>query len=82
MPFEVDMTMAKCSFCDDGEAEESTAHIMAQCDSFAALRQRIFGNGYLNLEDFALNKAAKIIEFLKEANIPIFNDILNYTPDI
>ena len=78
---EVDIDIAKCSYCNDDEAEESSAHIISQCDAFAAKRMQIFGNPYFSTEEFALIKASKLIEFLKEANLDAFNDILNYDPD-
>ena len=78
---EVDINLAKCSYCNDNDAEESTAHILSQCDAFAAKRLQIFGVPYFSPEEFAFKKASKLIQFLQEVNLDAFADILNYEAD-
>ena len=64
---EVDINLAKCSYCDDNEAEESTAHILSQCDAFAAKRLQIFGVPYFSPEEFAFKKASNLSHFYKRS---------------
>ena len=39
-----DIELAHCQYCDDDEAEESTAHILAECEAFGIERHHIFGH--------------------------------------
>ena len=74
-------TWPRPNYCDDNKAEESTAHILSQCDAFAAKRLQIFGVPYFSPEEFAFKKASKLIKFLEEVNLDAFADILNYEAD-
>ena len=76
-----DIDLAHCQYCDDDEAEESTAHILAECEAFGLKRQLIFGQAVLPMSDLPKMKAAKFIEFLKDCNLEAFLDIMNYDPD-
>ena len=76
-----DIDLAHCQYCDDNEAEESTAHIIAECEAFGVQRHHIFGHSTLEMSDLSKIKAAKFIEFLKDTNLDAFLDILNYGTD-
>ena len=56
---------AKCSYCN--EAEESSFHIFAECDRFAALRLQIFGQDQLTQPFSVKNK--QIVQFLRESKV-------------
>ena len=76
-----DIELAHCQYCDDDEAEESTAHILAECEAFGAKRQQIFGTDVIEMAYLYRLKASKFIEFLKDCKIEAFLDIMAYEQD-
>ena len=76
-----DIELAHCQYCDDDEAEESTAHILAECEAFGAKRQQIFGTDVIEMAYLSRLKASKFIEFLNQCKIEAFLDIMTYESD-
>ena len=66
------LEVAKCRFCE--EAEETTYHIISECDKFARLRMEIFKDPY-PAPPFKF-KSHKLIQFLKESGIEEFTEII------
>ena len=73
-----DIELAHCQYCDDEEAEESTAHILAECEAFGIERHHIFGTNVIDMNNLSRIKASKFIEFLKTCKLESFLDIMNY----
>ena len=73
-----DIELAHCQYCDDVEAEESTAHILADCEAFGIERHHIFGTNVIDMVNLSKIKASKFIEFLKQTQLNAFLDIMNY----
>ena len=74
---EVDEEMARCRFCESDE--ESSYHIIAECDHFGLLRRSLFDSDRLSTFDFADLKPTKIIRFLLDTGIDTFTDIISYS---
>ena len=67
---------ATCRFCDNGE--ESTFHIFAECEYFAAMRFETTGHPFLEVP-FQLRAKTKhkiILAFLRNAELPSLNELL------
>ena len=77
---EADPEMSACRFCH--QDEESSFHILAECDMFTRLRRDIFLQDKLEASDLANSKTSVLnyIKFLKKTEIPEFLDIINYDP--
>ena len=56
---------AECGFC--GEGEQTTMHIMSECDKFAALRLAVFG--VAEPKPPYTMPVGKVVDFLKQAKI-------------
>ena len=77
---EVDKELAACRFCQ--QDDESSFHILAECDYFARLRMEIFLTHRIEANELA-NKdfsTLKCINFLQNTGITEFTDILDYDP--
>ena len=66
---------AKCRYCQ--KQEESTYHMLSECDAHAATRQMIWGRDTL-IPPFNISMY-QIVEFLRTTNLPSFREILNFT---
>ena len=73
-----DIDLAHCQYCDDEDAEESTAHILADCEAFGVERHHIFGTNVIDMNTLSRIKVSKFIEFLKQCKLEAFLDIINY----
>ena len=69
-----DPIMAECSYC--GIGEESSFHILAECDHFAQLRMSIFFSDRLEISNFKELNPATIIRFLLDTKIESFKSKL------
>ena len=64
--------IANCRFCD--EEEESTYHILTNCESLRDKREIVFEERYLD-HPYKI-KANMVIEYVKKAKIEVFTDQL------
>ena len=67
-----DRELSWCRFCDNGE--ESSYHIMTECDAFARLRLQVFGQLYVDPP--YIIPPTTVVRFLRETRIEEFLDIL------
>ena len=67
--------LAECQYCHNGE--ESSFHLIAECDAFAAARMAIWGVDTLT-PPFTYLKNTDIVAFLRETKSEAFISILNY----
>ena len=65
-----DMDDAWCSYCDYGE--ESSFHMLTECDYFARLRVDLFNDIYLE-PPYGFNPRA-VVAFLGESGLEAFSD--------
>ena len=70
-----EMDICWCRYCDDGE--ESTYHLMSECDAFANERRVAFGHWELE-PPYEVTPGA-ILEFLRLTKIEAFMEILSPT---
>lgn len=63
--------VAMCSYCDS-EGEESTYHILTECEFYRTKREEVFGERYLE-HPFKI-KARKMLEFIQLDDIETFAD--------
>ena len=66
---------AECQYCNNGE--ETSFHILAECDAFALARMSIWGTDTLEAP-FNFLKNIDIIAFLRTTKIEAFINILDY----
>ena len=67
---------ALCSFCDS-DIEETSYHILAECDAFAAARFSTWGKDILE-PPFSNLTNQDIVAFLRETQIPAFLNLLDF----
>ena len=70
-----DFDAAKCRICQ--KAEESTFHLLSECDAFDLTRMLIWGE--MKLTPPYNLKLKQILDFLLVTQIPSFKSILDYT---